>query len=136
MFTCVFSFLLSSFISGIIALILLQWSIFSYNIDACFLIGYQHETELLEESLALPRFLPFSCKFGSSEDEFVDLDEIAISRPPRIRTSGSLVEANAIMLPTESVKQEYRQQQLPHGWLHKMVPLWWLIKPTLSFLVL
>ncbi|XP_008450499.1 uncharacterized protein LOC103492087 [Cucumis melo] len=92
-------------------------------------LKYKHETELLEESLALPRFLPFSCKFGSSEDEFLDLDEIAISRPPRIRTSGSLVEANAIMLPTESVKQEYRQQQLPQGWLHKMDPL----EPVLLF---
>ncbi|XP_022969598.1 enhancer of polycomb homolog 2-like [Cucurbita maxima] len=91
-------------------------------------LKYKHETELLEESLALPRFLPFSCKFGSSEDEFVELDDIATSRPPRIRISGSFRETNMIVLPTESMKQENRQQ-LPHGWLHKMDPL----EPVLLF---
>ncbi|KAF2314594.1 hypothetical protein GH714_027804 [Hevea brasiliensis] len=42
---------------------------------------YKHETELLEYSLALPGFTPLSSKFASSEDEFVDSDDLASSRP-------------------------------------------------------
>lgn len=108
-----------------IILVIFFYLNFACNIGAWFLMGYQHETELLEESLALPRFLPFSGKFGSSEDEFVELDDI--SRPPRIRTSGSFMDANAVMLPSESIKSEYRQQ-LPHGWLHKMVFIFLSVK--------
>jgi len=39
----------------------------------------QHETELLEDSLAVPGF-PLSSKFDSSEDEFVDSDDHANSQ--------------------------------------------------------
>lgn len=44
-------------------------------------IKYKHETELLEDSLALPGF-PSSSKFASSDDEFVDSDDVSNSRPP------------------------------------------------------
>ncbi|KAK6121289.1 hypothetical protein DH2020_044992 [Rehmannia glutinosa] len=42
---------------------------------------HKHETELLEDSLALPGLPSFPSKVGSSEEEFFDSDDVAISRP-------------------------------------------------------
>lgn len=93
---------------------------------------YKHETELLEDSLALPGFAPFSCKFGSSEEEYVDSDDLANSRP-RTRPSGiqnpPMTDSNLVMVPSGSMKQEFRRRHAPHGWLHKMDPL----EPILLF---
>ncbi|XP_038717819.1 enhancer of polycomb-like protein 1 isoform X2 [Tripterygium wilfordii] len=50
---------------------------------------YKHETELLEDSLAFPGFPPASCKFGSSDDEYVDSDDLASSHP-RLRPADPL----------------------------------------------
>lgn len=86
--------------------------------------GFQHETELLEDSLALPGFPPVSCKFGSSEDEFVDSDDVANSRPrtrPSAIQNPPLTDSNMVMVPTGTMKQEFRRRHAPQGWLHKMV---------------
>jgi hypothetical protein len=87
-------------------------------------IGFQHETELLEDSLALPGFPPFSCKFGSSEEEYVDSDDLANSRPrtrPSAIQNPPLTDSNLVTVPSGSMKQEFRRRHVPHGWLHKMV---------------
>ncbi|KAM1240702.1 hypothetical protein ACFX15_045450 [Malus domestica] len=93
---------------------------------------YKHETELLEDSLALPGFQPVSCKFGSSEDEFVDSDDVSNSqprmRPPAI-PNPPLTDSNLVMVPTGTMKQEFRRRHAPQGWLHKMDPL----EPVLLF---
>ncbi|KAH0982226.1 hypothetical protein GBA52_009403 [Prunus armeniaca] len=93
---------------------------------------YKHETELLEDSLALPGFPPVSCKFGSSEDEFVDSDDVANSRPrtrPSAIQNPPLTDSNMVMVPTGTMKQEFRRRHAPQGWLHKMDPL----EPVLLF---
>ncbi|XP_024018444.1 uncharacterized protein LOC21393751 [Morus notabilis] len=95
---------------------------------------YKHETELMEDGLALSGFPPSTCKFGSSEEEFVDSDDIAIanSRPgtrPSAIPNQPLVEPNLVLVPTGHVKQEFRRRQVPQGWLHKMDPL----EPVLLF---
>ncbi|XP_021819918.1 uncharacterized protein LOC110761683 [Prunus avium] len=87
---------------------------------------YKHETELLEDSLALPGFPPVSCKFGSSEDEFVDSDDVANSRP---RTRPSAVQNPPLTDSNMVQKQEFRRRHAPQGWLHKMDPL----EPVLLF---
>uniref|UniRef100_A0A2N9IY54 Uncharacterized protein n=1 Tax=Fagus sylvatica TaxID=28930 RepID=A0A2N9IY54_FAGSY len=95
-------------------------------------IGFQHETELLEDSLALPGFPPFSCKFGSSEEEYVDSDDLANSRPrtrPSAIQNPPLTDSNLVTVPSGSMKQEFRRRHVPHGWLHKMDPL----EPILLF---
>lgn len=88
------------------------------------LLGFQHETELLEDSLALPGFPPFSCKFGSSEEEYVDSDDLANSRsrtrPPAIQNP-PFTDSNLVTVPSGSMKQEFRRRHVPQGWLHKMV---------------
>ncbi|KAL6285261.1 hypothetical protein ACE6H2_009651 [Prunus campanulata] len=93
---------------------------------------YKHETELLEDSLTLPGFPPVSCKFGSSEDEFVDSDDVANSRPrtrPSAVQNPPLTDSNMVMVPTGTMKQEFRRRHAPQGWLHKMDPL----EPVLLF---
>lgn len=83
----------------------------------------QHETELLEDSLALPGFASLSSKFASSEDEFVDSDDLANSRPraqPAAAQNPPLTDAIRTG-PAGSMKQEFRRRHTPYNWLNKMV---------------
>ncbi|KAF5739194.1 hypothetical protein HS088_TW12G00395 [Tripterygium wilfordii] len=93
---------------------------------------YKHETELLEDSLAFPGFPPASCKFGSSDDEYVDSDDLASSHPrlrPAVRSNLPLTDSNLLMVPAGGMKQEFRRRHTPQGWLHKLDPL----EPVLLF---
>ncbi|XP_054816709.1 uncharacterized protein LOC129316353 [Prosopis cineraria] len=93
---------------------------------------YKHETEFLEDSLALPGYLPFTSKFGSSEEEFFDSDDVMTSRP---RTRSAMVpslpsyDPNPHMVSAISTKQELKRRYVPHGWPHKLDPL----EPVLLF---
>ncbi|CAL1373865.1 unnamed protein product [Linum trigynum] len=92
-------------------------------------IKYKHETELLEDSLALHGFQPIS-KFVSSEDEILDSEDFANSRPrtrpplplqnptPMITDSRNIVN----FPPAATMKQELRRRHAVDGWLHKMDP--------------
>lgn len=87
-------------------------------------MGFQHETELLEDSFALPGFPPFSSKFGSSEDEYVDSDDLENIRPrarPSAISNILLTDSNLVTVPSGGIKQEFRRRHVPQGWLHKMV---------------
>uniref|UniRef100_A0A2P2KEX2 Enhancer of polycomb-like protein n=1 Tax=Rhizophora mucronata TaxID=61149 RepID=A0A2P2KEX2_RHIMU len=87
-------------------------------------LKYQHETELLEDSLSLPGFPPVSSKFASSEDEFVDSDDLGNSRPhmqPAAVQNSPFMDGNMVTVPAASTKQEFRWRNTPHGWLNKMV---------------
>lgn len=80
--------------------------------------------ELVDDSLALPGFPPLSSKFGSTEEEFVDSDEIANFRPrSRASATQSLPYSNSnfVSAPPGSIKQESRRRPVPNTWLHKMV---------------
>ncbi|XP_044486618.1 uncharacterized protein LOC123211786 isoform X2 [Mangifera indica] len=92
----------------------------------------KHEIGLLEDSLALPGYPPVSCKFASSEDEFVDSDDLA-SRRPRMRPAAvqnqPYTESNLVTVPTANIKQEFRHRHTPLGWFHKLDPL----EPVLLF---
>ncbi|KAL5554758.1 hypothetical protein UlMin_042159 [Ulmus minor] len=94
---------------------------------------YKHETELLEDSLALPGFQPSTCKFGSSEEELMDSDDIGntrqVTRPSAVQNQ-PLVEPNLVLVPTGHMKQDLRRRRhVPLGWLHKIDPL----EPVLLF---
>lgn len=92
---------------------------------------YKHEIELLED-VALPGFPSVSCKFGLSEDEFMDSDDLAPSHPHMQSTAienQPFTESNLVPVPTASMKQEFRRRHLPHAWLHKLDPL----EPVLLF---
>lgn len=94
------------------------------SITEWLLVGFQHETELLEDSLALSGFPPFSCKFGSSEEEYVDSDELENSRPharPPAIQNPPFTDSNLVTIPSGSMKQDFRRRPIPQGWLHKMV---------------
>lgn len=85
---------------------------------------FQHETELLDDSLALPGFPTFPCKIGSSEEEFMDSDDVVNSRSHIRSTVGqnpSVVDSKLLTISGGSMRQELRRQHVPQGWLHKMV---------------
>nr|BAJ33774.1 unnamed protein product [Eutrema halophilum] len=88
-------------------------------------LQYRHETELLEDSLALPGFPPATTyyKFGSSDDEFMDSDDHTSTR---VRTRPSSLIPNPRFTNSTSqpggIKQEVRRRHLHHGWLHRLDP--------------
>ncbi|KAI8531915.1 hypothetical protein RHMOL_Rhmol11G0173100 [Rhododendron molle] len=89
---------------------------------------YKHETELLEDSLALPGFPSFPGKFGSSEEEFVDSDDVAYSRQ-NARQNMPFADTKLVMVSPGSIKREFRRRNAPNGWLQKLDPL----EPVLLF---
>ena len=89
-----------------------------------FFLGLQHETELLEDSLALSGFpLSTACRFGTSEDdEFMDSDELTTTQTctgPAFTPHPRYTESNIARAQAVNIKQEARR----HGWLHKLVTL-------------
>ncbi|KAK7272973.1 hypothetical protein RIF29_14018 [Crotalaria pallida] len=78
---------------------------------------YKHETEFLEDSLALP---------GFTEEEFLDSDDIMTDHP---QTWSSAVQnlpsydTNLLTTPTVFTKQESKRRYVPHGWPRKLDPL-------------
>uniref|UniRef100_F6GU57 Uncharacterized protein n=1 Tax=Vitis vinifera TaxID=29760 RepID=F6GU57_VITVI len=84
-----------------------------------------HETELLDDSLALPGFPTLPCKIGSSEEEFVHSDDVANSHlhiQPAVGQNPSLVDSKLVMVFGGSLRQELRRQHVPHNgfikWIH------------------
>ena len=103
---------------------LIWFEICFWTMHGC-LTKIQHETELFED-IMLPGFPTISSKFGSSEDEFMDSDDLANSRPrtrPAAVQNPRLTDSNVAMAPAGSVKHEFRRRHLLHGWLHKLVRL-------------
>ncbi|XP_028794977.1 uncharacterized protein LOC114750547, partial [Neltuma alba] len=87
---------------------------------------YKHETELLEDSLAFPGYLPFSSKFVSSEEEFFDSDDVM--RPAAVPSLPSY-DTNLPVVPAVSTRQELKRRYVLPGWPHKLDPL----EPVLLF---
>ncbi|XP_042496940.1 enhancer of polycomb-like protein 1 [Macadamia integrifolia] len=89
-------------------------------------IKYKHETQLVEDGLALPGFPPMSFRFGSSEDDFADSDDMANSRTfmrPSASQSTPFTDSKLVMVPSGHVNGELRRRHLLHGWFHKRDPL-------------
>lgn len=99
--------------------------------------AYQHEIELLDDNLGVAAL---SSKFGSSEEDFMDSDDVANVHPaPRLRGAaaphhnhppqahhGYTDSNNMVMIPTAAanVKQEFRRRHMAppnHRWLQRMV---------------
>lgn len=95
---------------------------------------YKHETELLEDSLALATLPSFPSKFVSSEDEFVDSDDVSNSRPhsrPAMVPNPSFMDSRLAMPPAGNIRREFRRRHVnvPFTWLQKLDPL----EPVLLF---
>jgi len=90
-------------------------------------LQYRHETELLEDSLAMPGFQPTttSYKFGSSDDELMDSDDHTSTRVrtrPAVIPSSRFTNLNLNASHPGGIKQEVRRRQSQHGWLHRLDP--------------
>lgn len=85
-------------------------------------LKYKNEAELLEDSLALPGLPSFPSKVISSEDEFVDSDDVANSCP-QIRQvlvqNLPYADTKLVLASTGNMRRDARRQ---NGWLHKLDP--------------
>lgn len=90
---------------------------------------FKNDTGLLEDSLALPEMPSFQSKFVSSEDEYMESDDLPPNRVRlRFQPHGP-VHSRVIMPSAGVIKQEIRPRPAPHTWLHKLDPL----EPILLF---
>ncbi|CDP17761.1 unnamed protein product [Coffea canephora] len=83
---------------------------------------YKNETELLEDSLALPGLPSFPSKVVSSEEEFVDSDDVANSRPhlrPVAAQNPPFMDSKLVMASAASTRRDVKRQ---NGWLNKLDP--------------
>ncbi|KAJ4884723.1 Enhancer of polycomb-like transcription factor protein [Raphanus sativus] len=91
-------------------------------------LQYRHETELLEESLALPGFPPATTtcyKFGSSDEELMDSDDYTsthVRTRPSVIPSSRFTNSNLNASQPGGIKQEVRRRHSHHNWLHKLDP--------------
>ncbi|XP_027353165.1 uncharacterized protein LOC113863699 isoform X2 [Abrus precatorius] len=81
---------------------------------------YKHETEFLEDSLALPGFTPFSSKIVSTEEEFFDSEDIMTIRSHTRPSAVQNLPSYDTNLPAMFTKQEFKRRYIPHGWPHKL----------------
>ncbi|GER54990.1 enhancer of polycomb-like transcription factor protein [Striga asiatica] len=81
----------------------------------------QHETQLLEDSLALPGMPSFPSKAASSEEEFFDSDDVATNSRPHSRQFVVRNESKRVMVPAGNGRQEARRR-VSRSWLHKLDP--------------
>lgn len=98
--------------------------------DLFFFIFFQNETELLEDSLALPEMPSFhqQSKFVSSEDEYLESDDFPLNNNNnnRIRFQPhGLIDTPRVIMPSGvgSMKRDIRRRPVPYSWLHKLVHL-------------
>ncbi|PWA93781.1 Enhancer of polycomb-like, N-terminal [Artemisia annua] len=84
-----------------------------------------NETELLEDSLALPGLPSYMSKFAPSEDEFFDSDDIqkhSLLGPHAYAAQKQAIMDSRYVLPSGGgIKREFRRQPVQSSWLHKLV---------------
>jgi len=83
---------------------------------------FQHETELLEDSFAFPSFQPFS-KFGSSEDELMDTEDISNNQLPvqSNRIQNQFIDSKPVMVPAASLKHDLKWRNVASNWIRRVV---------------
>lgn len=93
-------------------------------------LKYKHETELLEDSFVLPSFQAFS-KFGSSEDELMDAEDVSNNQLPvqssRIHTQ--FIDSKPVMVPAASLKHDLKWRNVASNWIRRVDPL----EPVMPF---
>ncbi|KAJ8548965.1 hypothetical protein K7X08_032328 [Anisodus acutangulus] len=86
---------------------------------------HKNEIELFEDTLALPGFPSFPSNVGSSEEEYVDSDDAAISRPyaqAAVSPNLTFIDSKPVMASAGSMRRELKRRYFPRGWLHKLDP--------------
>lgn len=106
------------------------------------LFGFQNEIELFEDTLTLPGFPSFPSKeVGSSEEEYIDSDDAAISRPhAQTAVSPHLLfsDSKPVMASAGSMRrgQGLKRRYVPYGGLHKLVRPYSLVNLFLFYSLL
>ncbi|KAK9684103.1 hypothetical protein RND81_10G186500 [Saponaria officinalis] len=93
-------------------------------------LKYKHEADLLDDSFVHPSFQPLS-KFGSSEDELMDSEDISntqhAAHPRRVPTP--MVDVKPIMVSTGNLKHDLRWRNVATSWIRRVDPL----EPVMPF---
>lgn len=92
---------------------------------------YKHETELLEDSFVLPSFPSFS-KFGSSEDELMDAEDMGNNHMMMrgiASQNQAYMDSKPVMVPAVNLRQDSRWRNMASSWLHRLDPL----EPVMPF---
>lgn len=80
------------------------------------ILGVQNETNLFEDSLALPEMPSFQSKFVSTEDDYFPHN--------RLRFQPHVSMDSRVVIPSVGdMKQEIRLRPAPLTWLQKLVQL-------------
>ncbi|CAA6670799.1 unnamed protein product [Spirodela intermedia] len=85
-----------------------------------FRMKYKHEAQLVDDGMAFSGFQP-RCKLGSSEDEFMDSDDMMTKRP-RGRPSKAQnfpSQPPRLLIPAGRMRRELKRRPLARGWLQK-----------------
>ncbi|CAM8904547.1 unnamed protein product [Rhodiola kirilowii] len=85
-------------------------------------LKYRHETELVEDSLALSGFPTLSSRHGFSEE---DSDEVPNSRlhiRPAALQNHHYTDTKPVIRSMGNMKKEFRRRHALHGWLLKLDP--------------
>ncbi|CAA2978200.1 enhancer of polycomb 1 [Olea europaea subsp. europaea] len=85
---------------------------------------YKHETELLDDNLALHGLPYFPTKVDLSEEDFVDSDDMVNGHPhgPTAAQSQPFAGSKLMLDFAGSMRQEAGRRHIPHSWLHKLDP--------------
>ncbi|RWR95736.1 EPL1 domain-containing protein [Cinnamomum micranthum f. kanehirae] len=83
----------------------------------------QMKYKLVEDGLALPA--PVPCRYGSSEDDFIDSEDMMIgllrTQPATVRNL-PFADSELMTVPMGRLKREFKRRSLPHEWIHKRDP--------------
>ncbi|WOK98153.1 enhancer of polycomb-like protein 1 isoform X1 [Canna indica] len=84
-------------------------------------LKYKHEALLVEDRMTLLGLQPVSCKFASSDDDYMDSDDTANGHPHAGPASlhKKYADPKPVMVPTVRMKRELKRRPLSNGWLQK-----------------
>ncbi|CAL9136914.1 unnamed protein product [Musa acuminata var. zebrina] len=85
---------------------------------------YKHEAHLVEDGIAIPSFRHVTCKFTSSEEDYVDSDDTINGDPIAVPATlhPRYADFKLIAVPTVRMKRESKRRPLSNGWTQKRDP--------------
>ncbi|XP_058114422.1 uncharacterized protein LOC131257663 isoform X2 [Magnolia sinica] len=95
-------------------------------------VKFKDNIQLVEDGMALCGLPLFSGRFGSSDDDFIDSDDMPNIWPrtqPATAQNPPSTDSKLMMVPMGHMKQELKRRPLLHEWLHRRDPL----EPVLLF---
>lgn len=87
-------------------------------------MGFLHLTQLVEDGLVLPGFSPVPCRYGSSEYDFIDSEDMMnglLRTQPATARNLPFADSKLMAVQMGHLKRELKRRSLPHEWIHERV---------------